>query len=103
MTEQEETKVIFRTFKDDNRVIALFPEELGTNDLSTCLSYMHVGQHGNASVFLVDDTRPSTESELKPLYDELTNHVGYNLKIVKRFTRNMYHVRKNKLDLIYSV
>lgn len=65
---------VFRTYPD-GEVIALFPnlDEGGGN----CLSYMHWGQHG-AAYFdrVIRDTRPSTESEIKPLLREL-EMIGY--------------------------
>ena len=87
------TKVIFRKFEEGD-IIALFPELVGTNDISTCMSYQHVGQHGAASVDLVYDTKPATPSEYKDLYDELTNMVGYDLQIVKKFTYKAQKIRK---------
>ena len=78
------TKVIFRKFKDDNSVIAYFPELPGTNDFSTCLSYMHTGQHGSASIDM-SGTLKASESEYENLKDELES-IGYNLKVSYRFS-----------------
>ena len=96
----EKTKVIFRTFKG-GEVIALFPEELGTNDVFTVLSYMHVGQHGSASIDIISITRPSTEDELKPLYAELES-IGYNLTVKKKFLYSHFVTRRDKLSAIRS-
>jgi len=99
----EKTKVIFRTFKDGSEnVIALFPDELGDSSLGTCLSYMHIGQHGSASsIDITDTTRPSTKDELKPLYAELES-LGYNLTIKKKFMYSHFVTRRNKLNAIGS-
>ena len=61
--------VIFRTFKDNGAVIALFPLEPATNDGWTVSSYMHIGQHSAASPELTRGgwdcpTRPSSQAEI---------------------------------------
>ena len=95
---EQPVKVIFRTwtrkdFKGD--VIALFPELPGDMDAwSTCMSYVHVGQHGAAGVDLASTTRPSTPEEYAPLLDELTRVIGYTLRIGHRFTRSDFLKRR---------
>lgn len=80
------TPVIFRKFHN-GEVIALFPNQPGTNDPHTCLSYAHVGQHGTASVSIVADTLPASHEEYQPLMRELVA-IGYSQLVVKhRFTR----------------
>ena len=98
----EKTKVIFRTFKDGSEnVIALFPDELGDSSLGTCLSYMHVGQHGSASINITNITKPSTKDELEPLYKELVS-IGYDLTVKKKFLYSHFITRLNKLSAIRS-
>lgn len=80
----EQTKVIFRKFKDDKGVIAYFPELPGTNDFNTCLSYMHLGQHGSASIDF-SNTLKAYPSEYESLKKELES-LGYNLKIGYRMS-----------------
>lgn len=95
-------KVIFRKFKDDGGIIALFPTELGTNDWNTCLSYMHWGQHGSASVNLSSVTVPATPDEYDSLLREL-GAVGYkDLEVVHRFTRTDREARKAGLDAYFQ-
>lgn len=77
------TKVIFRKFKN-GEIIALFPELKEGRGL--ILSYMHIGQHGDASPEIVTDTKPATPEEFAPLYNELTG-IGYRLEVRKRLTR----------------
>lgn len=77
------TKVIFRKFKN-GEIIALFPELKEGRGL--ILSYMHIGQHGDASPKIVMDTKPATPEEFAPLYNELTG-IGYRLEVRKRLTR----------------
>lgn len=84
-----ETKVIFRSFKSDDSVIAIFPEIPGTNDPNTAMSYMTVGQHGSASISLLNDesTYPTRPAQYRQLYEELQN-IGYNLRVMKRIHSN---------------
>jgi hypothetical protein len=89
------TKVIFRIYKD-SEVIALFPEMSGTNNPSTCGSYMHVGQHGAASPELIQTTRPASRKEYAPLAAEL-RRIGYRLRIVRRFSRADYFARRAEI------
>lgn len=90
------TKVIFRKWPDGD-VIALFPEDPGTNEAGTCDSYMHVGQHGAASYGLVYDTRLATEEEYASLKRELeAPPYEYKLKVYKRITRSMIEENNRK-------
>ena len=76
------TKVIFRKFVLGD-VIALFPELLGGrgNDGEQFISsYMHVGQHGDASPRLIDSLSPATAAEYSDLKDELVS-IGYELEV----------------------
>ena len=91
------TPVVFRKFSDGD-VIALFPFENGSTRPITCLCYQHIGQHGIASVEIIDTTTLATESEYSPLFAELES-LGYNLKVLKRIPRNAYDVRLSKLSL----
>jgi hypothetical protein len=72
-------KVIFRKFSDGD-VIALFPEIKGYAQFIQ--SYMHIGQHGDASRELIKSLSIPHPDEYKPLLDELTS-IGYKLKVVK--------------------
>jgi len=86
------TKVIFKKFPDGD-VIALFPELAGDmNPFRTCLSYMAIGQHSDASVDLASLKSASFE-EYKALYYELTVVIGYDLQVIKRFSNKMLQER----------
>lgn len=78
----EQTKVIFRKFKD-GEIIALLPDEKW-NDGLVC-SYMHVGQHCSAVYrHILSVTKLATKSEYAPLLKEL-RRIGYtNLRVMKR-------------------
>jgi hypothetical protein len=77
------TVVVFRRWPDGS-IIALFPNEPFTHSRSTCMSYMHVGQHGEADYhYVVKVTKLASEAEQRPLRQELEN-IGYDLKVVTR-------------------
>lgn len=78
------TKVVFRKFKNDGDVIALFPETF-PDEKPYVMSYMHLGQHGQADPRLVDVTVLATEEEYTPLLQELKNLCGYeDLQVRKK-------------------
>lgn len=87
MQDTEETTVIFRKFKEDGSIIALFPDldyESGNANWGKVQSYQHVGQHGEADyAHVVTLTTPAQEHEYQDLADELTG-IGYNLSIHAR-------------------
>ncbi len=87
------TKVVFRKFKEDNSIIALFPEEPGTNDPYTCNSYMFCG-HGSASPYITGKTTLATPEEYEELQKELIR-LGYNLKITSRLNHR-YDIEKRR-------
>ena len=78
----EVTKVIFRKWKDGS-ILALFPYEEWSQ--FECASYMHLGQHSGADYnYCIRITKPATEADYLPLYNELTA-IGYNLQIIKKY------------------
>jgi len=79
----ENTKVIFRKDKQTGEIIAFFPETYEYGDL---MSYAHLGQHSSATIFYYHYTKKATKEEYQELYNELTNLVGYNLKVMQRMT-----------------
>ena len=89
------TKVIFRKFKDGD-IIALFPEIVGDYSPASCLSYMHIGQHGAADSSLVSNTKLATEEEYKDLFKELSS-IGYDLKVISKFTYKHFKIREQEL------
>lgn len=89
------TKVIFRKWQDD--IIAIFPEELGNCSWGTCMSYMHIGQHGACDPYMiVDNSIPANETEYHDLKTELES-IGYNLKVIKRLRYSHLQTRKAEL------
>lgn len=80
--DEELTRVVFRRWSNGD-VIALFPD-IHENVDGDCLSYEHIGQHGEADyTSCIFNTHPATAIEYKDLFEELTS-IGYNLKVCKR-------------------
>ena len=69
----EKLKVIFRKSKNpytgEFEVVAFFPE--ASANYGNILSYMHIGQHGEASIEFYWSTSKVSPEEFKPLLDEL--------------------------------
>lgn len=90
------TKVIFRKWKNGD-IIALFPEEPGNHDASTCNSYEHSGQHGSAEPrYVIQATTPAKPAEYANLQREL-ERIGYDLDVKKLYTNSMYVARISEL------
>lgn len=70
----EKIKVIFRKAKNpytnEYEIVAFFPE-IDAN-YGNILSYMHIGQHSEASVEFYKETSKATREEYKSLLEELT-------------------------------
>lgn len=85
--ENQELKVIFRKYKNEYtgeyNIIAFFPESYNYGSL---MSYEHIGQHSESTIDFYRWTKPAALNEYLPLYNELTELVGYNLQVVKRMT-----------------
>jgi hypothetical protein len=93
--DKNKTDVIFRKFKEGD-IIAMFPAEPGTNDIGTCMSYQHIGQHGNCQTDIISVTKLATDEERADLKAELES-IGYNLREMKKITK--YHFRKRQEEL----
>ena len=80
---EEPERVIFRKFKHDGAIIALFPDQLNerTGDIG---SYMELGQHAETAPDF-GDTVAAEEFEFLPLFRELQRQGYSNIKTVKRF------------------
>lgn len=77
----EKVKVIFRKTKD-NEIIAFMPE--ASVNYGNILSYMHIGQHSEASLEFYWTTKKATEEEYKPLLNELNGIYDDCTLIVKQ-------------------
>lgn len=86
------TKVIFKKITG-GEVIALFPELAGDNNpYKTCLSYVRVGQHGAAQIEWASMMKAANPMQYTSLKVEL-EQIGYDLEIVKKFSRKMLQER----------
>lgn len=85
------TKVLFRKFPD-GKVIAIFPELIGTNDVSTCLNYVLEGQHGTGKA-TTKGTQHAFPEEYQELFNELYQ-IGYRMKVVSRISPQMDRKRR---------
>lgn len=77
------TPVIFRKFKKENEVIAIFPDTY-KDEAPYVMSYMHVGQHGQADPLIVHGTVLATEEEYAPLLEELQGLCGYDDLVIRK-------------------
>lgn len=81
----EKLKVIFR--KVDSEIIAFFPELPAR--YTFIMSYMHVGQHSEASLAFYHDSKAATIEEYMPLLEELKS-VYNDCELIVRQRMN-YH------------
>ena len=85
--ENQALKVIFRKYKNEYtgqyNIIAFFPESYNYGSL---MSYEHIGQHSESTIDFYHYTKPAALNEYLELYNELTNIVGYSLRVVKRMS-----------------
>lgn len=66
-------KIVFRKFKSNNEVIAYFWDKDLPVNRHRVMSYMHIGQHGEASLTYTDCyTVPASPQEYADLLRELT-------------------------------
>lgn len=90
----DKTKAIFRKFYPERggEIMAVFPALAGDSSPRTCLSYMHVGQHGAYTTDYRLFTFPANAEEYASLKAELES-IGYVLHVAKRQNRQDYLAR----------
>ena len=97
--DKHKTKVIFRYWK--NGIIAIFPELPGDNNIYTCMSYKHTGQHGAYHPDgIIQESRLATPEEYNDLKIELETQVEYNLQIIKKHLSSHLETRRKELSKI---
>lgn len=75
------TKVVFRRWKSDGSVIAIFPQFHGRIPYQ-CLSYEHLRQHGDCAPFhVLKETFECGPTEYQSLKEELED-IGYKLEVI---------------------
>ena len=88
------TLVIFRRWRDNGDIIALFPELPSNQQGLFCEAYEHVGQHGGADYHgVIAASRPTTQEAAAPLAKEL-ERIGYRLRPIKRASRRAHERRR---------
>ena len=80
----DKVKVIFRKDKEGN-IIAFLPE-LRVNH-GNIMSYMHIGQHNEASYRFYAETKKVNKTEYNPLLDELKSIYDDCILVVKQRLR----------------
>ena len=100
----EPDKVIFRKWKDNGDIIAVFPEiPSDTRSWYLCESYEHVGQHGgcNYQDAILPQTVPARPDEYQELLQELSE-IGYNLVVYRRETSQMREIRRRMWNQFWT-
>ena len=93
------TKTIFRKFKDNGDIIALFPEIPSDYIGRYCDSYVHIGQHGSANYQLViKNTVLATPEEYAELKRELETHYNYEIEVYQRRTPQMRDTFRKQVE-----
>ncbi len=88
--------VVFRRWKDNGDIIALFPALPADIFGEYCDAYEIVGQHGGADYFgVVQHTKPCSIEESADLATEL-RRIGYRLRPIKRASR-VHHDNRRQL------
>ena len=87
------TLVVFRRWRDNGDIIALFPELPADYQGRYCDAYEHVGQHGGADYQgVVQATKPVSLEDAADLIQEL-ERIGYNLRPIKRASYRHHEAR----------
>ena len=71
------TPVYPYNYPDDKHIIAFMPD--APANPGTIMSYMHIGQHGEARLAFMQDCTPATPEDYRNLKDELIS-IGYELE-----------------------
>lgn len=88
------TLVVFRRWRDNGDIIALFPELPADYLGHYCDAYGHVGQHGGADYQgVVQATRPVSLEDAADLIQEL-QRIGYRLKPIKWASHKVHEARR---------
>jgi len=88
--------VVFRRWKENGDVIALFPALPADLYGEYCDAYEHVGQHGGADYHgVVQHTRPCSLNDAADLVTEL-RRIGYILQPRRRASQ-VHHDRRRQI------
>ena len=86
LTDKSFTRVFFKKFSDGDVIAFLMDNEVNPSRID---SYMHIGQHSEASEDFPASLKGCTKEEYAPLKKELES-IGYFLKVVKTPSKYMY-------------
>lgn len=82
---EEETKVIFRKWKNNGEIIAIFPEYPGDSTPGSCCSWEFVGEHGSCDPdHVIRKTNLANILEYGTTKYYLERRYGYKLKVYRR-------------------
>ena len=88
------TLVVFRRWRDNGDIIALFPELPADCQGRFCDAYEHVGQHGGANFHgVVQATKPVSVKDAADLIQEL-ERIGYVLRPIKGASYKLHEARR---------
>ena len=88
------TLVVFRRWRDNGDIIALFPELPADYQGRFCDAYEHVGQHGGADFHgVIQATKAVSVEDAADLIQEL-ERIGYRLKPIKRASYRIHNARR---------
>ena len=96
--------IVFRRWKENGDIIALFPELPADIFGDFCDAYESIGQHGGADYFgVIQQTRPCSLNDAANLAAELTR-IGYRLRPIRRASY-VHHERRRRTaaDLIKTM
>lgn len=84
------TEVIFRKYKDDGQILALFPYSVET-PAGNVGCYQHVGQHGSGDYdHCIHLTTLATKKEYADLKKDLELNFGYDFKVMQKRNYDKY-------------
>lgn len=88
------TQVVFRRWRDNGNIIALFPELPADYLGRFCDAYEHIGQHSGADYYgVILATKPVSPEDAALLAREL-ERIGYRLRPIKRAARRVHEARQ---------
>lgn len=81
MSEKETVKVAFVKDKDNNEIVAVFPEIEWSHFGKDVQMYAHFGQHSEGSLDWAREQEKPSADEIVDLYNELRD-IGYDIIMV---------------------
>ena len=100
MTEDKEmTTVVYRRWKSNGGLIALFPTIEADMNAENCMSYETIGQHGSASYLqVIKATRPAFRGDDLKAFELELLAIGYQLNPRLACAANNYDWREMRRE-----